>query len=170
MQLQFKRLSDSARLPVYATEGAAAFDLHADTESHICVYPGEAEVICIGLQVEVPAGHVLQLFSRSGHAFKHGIRLSNCVGIIDSDFRGELMVKVHNDSEDLYRIEAGERIAQGIITPIPRCTFVEVAELSSTDRGALGFGSTGVQPELFEPDYEIARRLANDVDTSVKPA
>lgn len=165
MQLKVKRLSDTATLPVYATQGAAAFDICADVERHVCIYPGEAEVICTGLQVEVPTGHVLKLFSRSGHAFKHGLRLSNCVGIIDSDFRGEVMAKVHNDSEDMYRIEPGERFIQGIILPVERADFVEVDELSATVRGDNGFGSTGKTNEqcsLFHPDEEITRRLAND--------
>lgn len=81
--------------------------------------------------------------SRSGHGFNYGVRLSNCVGVIDSDYRGEVMVKLHNDSEDTYWVEAGDRIAQAYIVPVPRVVFEVAEQLSITERGNGGFGSTG---------------------------
>ena len=140
-QLRVKLLSESALLPVYATEGAACFDLHAtDT---LGVPAGRARAVPTGLAFEVPADHVMLVFSRSGHGFKNGVRLSNSVGVIDSDYRGEVQVKLHNDSATDFIVAHGDRIAQAMILPVARFELVQADELSDTARGAGGLGSTG---------------------------
>jgi len=148
--LKVKRLHPGAIIPAYATEGAACFDLHAVLgEYRHAVIPGDAVAFRTGLAFEIPEGHVMLVFSRSGHGFKCDIRLSNCVGVIDSDYRGEVMVKLRNDQESadsvgtVTVINAGDRIAQAMLLPIPRVELVEVGELTDTARGQGGFGSTG---------------------------
>lgn len=142
MKLRIKKLADHARLPVYATEGAACLDL--SSIEGMTIGAGAAHTFRTGLAVEVPAGHVMLVFSRSGHGFKHGVRLANCVGVIDSDYRGELMIRLANDGLLPIKIEAGDRIAQAMILPVPSISQIEVIdELSSTARGEGGFGSTG---------------------------
>lgn len=138
--LKVKKLHPDARLPVYGTDGAACFDLAALSPAEIW----EARIIRTGLSFEIPEGHVMLIFSRSGHGFKNDVRLANCVGVIDADYRGEVMVKLTNDSTTHFRVNAGDRIAQAIVIPFPRMAFEEVEELSSTERGEGGFGSTGV--------------------------
>lgn len=140
MKLTVKRLHEKAILPYYATAGAACFDICAIEEG--TVYPRAAEIFKTGLAVEVPEGYALLVYSRSGHGFKYGVRLSNCVGIIDSDYRGELMVSLCNDNIVPFRVSAGDRIAQGMLVPVPAVEIVE-GELSETERGDGGFGSTG---------------------------
>lgn len=141
MKLRIQKLHPDASLPSYATDGAACFDLHTIEQAD--VPPHQAATFRTGLAVEVPPGHVLMVFSRSGHGFKHGLRLANAVGIIDSDYRGELMVRIHNDSRIPFGFEPGDRIAQAMILPIPTVEIVEAAELTETARGTGGFGSTG---------------------------
>lgn len=141
MNIKLKKLSPGARVPQYATAGAACFDLHT---THLGQVPAlESTTFHTGLAVEVPENHVLLIYSRSGHGFKSGLRLCNCVAAIDSDFRGEVMIKIHNDSRIAFSFEAGDRIAQGMVVPVPRVTFEVVDELSDTARGAGGLGSTG---------------------------
>lgn len=142
MQLKVKRLDPAAIIPSYATPGAACFDLHA---LH-CGSVSETlpAVFRTGLAFEVPEGWVMKVYSRSGHGFKNDIRLANCVGVIDSDYRGELMVKLTSDKMfDSYTVAAGDRIAQAMLERVERVAFVEVDELATTDRGTGGFGSTG---------------------------
>ena len=142
MKLKVKKLHHVASLPRYATPGSACFDVQT-------IQAGEVEALggtftfSTGLAFEVPEGHVMLVFSRSGHGFKSGIRLANCVGVIDSDYRGELLVKLHNDSPLAFGFEPGDRIAQALIMPVLAAGIVEVAELSETERGTGGFGSTG---------------------------
>ena len=138
MQLKIKKLHPDAVLPTYATPGAACFDLYASSIQR-------NDVFGTGIAVEVPPGYAMKVYSRSGHGFKYGARLANCVGIIDSDFRGEVMVKLafDNDRLPLPTIRVGDRIAQAMIEPAPQVEFVEVDELSDTERGTGGFGSTG---------------------------
>ena len=150
MQLKFKQLDPSAELPRYATDGAACFDIKA-----LCPSGNKAEgwqkasfshsmTFRTGLAVEVPQGHVLMLYSRSGHGFKSDVRLANCVGVIDSDYRGELMVKLTRDvNEGTFDVNAGDRIVQGMLVPAPQHELVWADELSDTVRGAGGFGHTG---------------------------
>lgn len=139
--LNVKRLHRLAVLPEYATPGAACFDIATIEGVHLA--PGQQRVLPTGLAFEVPDGHVLLVYSRSGHGFKYGVRLANGTGVIDSDFRGELKLALRNDSDTPFICWGGDRIAQGMLVPIPRCEIVEVEELSATERGEGGLGSTG---------------------------
>ena len=154
--IKLKRVHPAATFPAYKTDGAACFDLHAIVESpdklgatgvddaSIAVPPGGKAVIRIGFQVEVPPGWELQIHSRSGHGFKDSIRLANCTGIIDSDYRGEIMVALHNDGRKRFYVRHGDRIAQAKLVEAPQHELVLVDEIGETARGAGGFGSTGV--------------------------
>lgn len=141
MFLKIKLLSELAKVPVYATKGAACFDIFSTSSG--TVEPCDSLVFDTGLSFEVPEGHVLMVFSRSGHGFKNDIRLANCVGILDSDYRGELKVKLTNDSEIDFDVKVGYRIAQAMLVKIPHVNLIVTNELSDTERGAGGFGSTG---------------------------
>jgi dUTP pyrophosphatase len=151
IHLKVKKLHPEAKLPVRATEGAACFDICAtvaDTETgstswHHRIEPGGKAIVRTCLAFEVPPGWVLKVYSRSGHGFKNGVRLVNGTGIIDADYRGELMVGLHNDSEEAFFVATGDRIAQAMLERVEPVQFVEVDELSDTARGAGGFGSTG---------------------------
>jgi dUTP pyrophosphatase len=145
MKLKVKKVHHAAILPNYATKGAACFDLHAvdcaDQKIPACM----PTTVRTGLAFEVPHGHVMLIFSRSGHGFKNDTRLANCVGVIDSDYRGEVMVRLTRDislSESLS-IKAGDRIAQAMLVALPWFQIVESDELTDTARGAGGFGHTG---------------------------
>lgn len=140
-QLKIKRLHPDAIIPRYATAGAACLDLH--TVSADTVAPGMACELRTGLAVELPANHVMLVYSRSGHGFKYGVRLANCTGVIDSDYRGEIIVKLRNDGTAPLQFEKGDRIAQAMVLPVPSVELIEADELSTTERGAGGFGSTG---------------------------
>ena len=145
--LKFKALVDEARLPVYATPGAAAMDLHALVQSSegVPVTDGSPRVFRTGLAVEVPEGHVMLIFSRSGHGFKNDVRLSNAVAVVDADYRGELMVKLARDGHrgDDLMVFDGDRIAQAMVLPVTRFEPQFVVELGTTERGEGGLGSTG---------------------------
>jgi len=148
MKILIKKTHAAARIPEYMTDGAAAFDLYAATVNEAeyvgdVVYPGHPVVCDTGLAFEVPEGYALRIASRSGFAFKHGV--TAFPGVIDSDFRGSVKVLLtctHVDHKTL-KINPGDRIAQGMIVKVPRCEFVECEELSETERGGGGFGSTG---------------------------
>lgn len=142
MDVKIKLLTDTARVPTYATDGSAAFDIYADEGDWVSY--GRYTNFSTGISIEVPAGHVLKVYSRSGHGFKNGVRLVNCVGIIDSDYRGEIMVGLACDSNhDSIYIKHGDRIAQAIIMPVEKTNFIVADELSETVRGTNGFGSSG---------------------------
>lgn len=143
MQVRVKKLNANASMPIYATNGSACFDLVACTDKAITVNPRSKENIGTGLAFEIPANHVMLVFSRSGHGFKHDLRFVNCVGVIDSDYRGEVRVGLRNDGISPYIVQPNERIAQAIILPYPSIQLVESDELSDTERGVNGFGSTG---------------------------
>lgn len=148
MNVKIKRLHPAAIIPSYGSDGAACFDLHALPEGKDAwaqINKGTPTVLRTGLAFEIPDGHVMLVFSRSGHGFRQNVRLSNCVGVIDADYRGEVMVKLVRDEYDGgdMVVRHGDRIAQAIILPYPSVRFQEVAELSTTERGAGGFGSTG---------------------------
>lgn len=148
MQLKVKKLHAAAILPKYATDGAACFDLHAVAPDEWAIYPTVPTTVRTGLSFEIPTGYVMLIFSRSGHGFKHDTRLANCVGVIDSDYRGEVMVKLTRDpNADTpiapLRFRHGDRIAQAMVVPYPRVEFIEADSLTDTERGAGGFGSTG---------------------------
>lgn len=148
MSLRIASLHPDVMVPTYATPGASAFDLHAyisEPGAFVVLNPGDAHVFGTGLVFEVPQEHGLFIFSRSGHGVKQRIRMGNCVGVIDSDYRGEVLVHLTNDGRKVQRIAHGDRIAQGIVMATPRCHFavVPLSELTTTKRGAGGFGSTG---------------------------
>lgn len=144
--LKIKKINPAAGLPSYATPGSAAMDLRACLSEPVSLKPMERAVIPTGLALELPsAGYVALVFARSGLATKKGIALSNSVGVIDSDYRGEVGVGVINLSDTEYVIENGERIAQLAVIPVCHLAVEEAEELGKTERGAGGFGSTGVK-------------------------
>lgn len=140
MNVRIKRLNKIAKLPNYETGGAAGFDLAATSEE--LMLPGKRVLIGTGLAFEIPNGYELQIRGRSGLTSKTGLRVA--LGTVDSDYRGEVKVFIENIGEYSHRINVGDRIAQGIISPIVQTIFEEVEELSNTDRGSNGFGSTGI--------------------------
>ena len=141
MKVKIKKLNPLAITPTYATDGSACFDLYATEERF--VRPYSAVEIATGLAFEVPPGWVMKLYSRSGHGFKHGVRLANTTGIIDSDYRGHVPVKLHNDSPTVFAVCVGDRIAQAMLERVEQAEFEVVEELGVTARGEGGFGSTG---------------------------
>jgi dUTP pyrophosphatase len=142
--LKVKRLAHCKDLPKYATPGSAGMDLSAAIDEPFTLEAGQRHTMPTGIIVEIPAHFEGQVRPRSGLAFKAGISLTNCVGTIDSDYRGEVKVLLINHGDKAYTFEPGERIAQLLITPVPQVEVVEVDELSETaERGAGGFGSTG---------------------------
>ena len=143
MEVKIKKIHPKAQTPTYGSDGAAAFDLYSVQGGSVFM-AGGTKSFDTGLEFEIPEKHVMLVFSRSGHGFKRGVRLANCVGVIDADYRGEVKVKLTNDGVATYHVEEGERIAQGLVLPVEQVSFVEVDELSDTARGNSGFGSTGV--------------------------
>lgn len=142
MQVKIKKLHPDAKIPTYATEGSACFDLYAATAEFANILPIPTNTnFTTGLSFEIPQDHVMLVFSRSGHGFKEGASLINCVGVIDSDYRGEVAVKMNKP----IAAGVGDRIAQAMIIPVEQVNFIEVDELSETKRGQGGFGSTGVK-------------------------
>jgi dUTP pyrophosphatase len=139
--IKIKLLNENAKVPTYATVGAACFDIYAAEGNDIL--GGEQAAISTGLAFDLPEGKALMVYSRSGHGFKHGVRLGNVVGVIDSDYRGELKICLRNDGGSIFSVRAGDRIAQGMIIDVERYEFESVEELSETVRGDGGFGSTG---------------------------
>lgn len=142
-KIKIKKLTDTAKTPTRGSEYAAGYDLHADVKEDVQIKPHETAKIGTGLAMEIPDGYFGAIFARSGLAAKEGLRPANCVGVCDSDYRGEYIVAIHNDSEETRTITAGERIAQLVVMPYLPVTFDEVAELTDTNRGEGGFGSTG---------------------------
>ena len=143
-KLFVKRLDPRVQLPAYQTPGAAAVDLAALLEEPLTVAPRALVSIPTGLAIALPdAGWVALIFARSGLGIKHGIALSNGVGVIDSDYRGEIRVGLTNLSDIPYTIQPGDRIAQLMMVPVARAAVLELEELPDTARGAGGFGSTG---------------------------
>jgi dUTP pyrophosphatase len=143
MQVKLKKISPLAVTPFYASAGAACFDLVAAIDHPVTINPHSSENLGTGLCFELPEGYVMLVYSRSGHGFKSHLRFVNCVGVIDSDYRGEVRVGLANDGITPYIVQPGERIAQAMVIPCPQVNLVEVKELSSTERGTGGFGSTG---------------------------
>lgn len=143
MKIQLKKLTNTAKLPMRGSEQAAGYDVYADISEPITIAPGETVKVPTGLAVAIPDGYFGGLYARSGLATKQGIRPANCVGIVDSDYRGELIFALHNDSNRTQTIQAYERVGQLVIQPFLSVTFDEVEELSDTARGEGGFGSTG---------------------------
>jgi len=143
MNIPVKVLNARAHLPIRGSEFAAGYDLYAAIEHPVLIRPHETEKIGTGLSFELPENTFAAIFARSGLATKKGLRPANCVGICDSDYRGEYLVAVHNDSELTQMIEPGERIAQMILMPFIPMEFTEFESLSNTERDNGGFGSTG---------------------------
>lgn len=146
MKLRILKLHPDAKVPEYATDGAACFDLHALDEGRPHPRDPHAAVFRTGLAFEVPDGHAMLIYSRSGQGFKDAIRLSNCTGVIDADYRGEVQVALRYDGEDELRcpkVRVGDRIAQAMLVPAPKVVFEVAEQLSLTERGAGGLGSTG---------------------------
>jgi dUTP pyrophosphatase len=143
MNINIKKLTDSAKLPERGSEYAAGYDLFADVAEEVKIAPHETKMIGTGVAMEIPTGYFGGIFARSGLSAKEGLRPANCVGVVDSDYRGEVKVALHNDGEVERVITPAEKIAQLVVVPFLSVEFSEVSELSDTDRGEGGFGSTG---------------------------
>lgn len=141
--VKIKKLNDNAKIPTRGSEYAAGYDLYACANEPVVIYPHETVKIGTGIAIEIPDGFFGAIFPRSGLATKRGLRLSNCVGVCDSDYRGEYIVALHNDTDIPQAIEPNERMAQLVVMPYLPVKFTEVNELSDTERGSGGFGSTG---------------------------
>lgn len=142
LDLKIKKLNENATTPTYGSDFAAGADLYS-CEDEITILPGETRLIHTGIVMEIPEGYVGLIYARSGIATKRGLAPANKVGVIDSDYRGEVMVALHNHSSNPAKIEAKERIAQIVITPYLTVNFTEADSLGNTERGSGGFGSTG---------------------------
>ena len=146
MELKIKKVSENAKIPFRATKGSAGMDLCACIDAPLTLKGGETAVIPTGIAISLPSEEMgAFVFARSGLAIKHGIGLLNSVGVIDSDYRGEIKVGVINQISEPYTIEPGERIAQLVIMPVCPLDPVEVEDLDDTARGEGGFGSTGTK-------------------------
>ncbi|MBQ7500564.1 MAG: dUTP diphosphatase [Clostridia bacterium] len=143
MIINIKKLDEKAIAPKYGTEFSAGADLYALSEEDITIAPSQTVLVHTGISIAIPEGCVGLIYARSGLASKKGLAPANCVGVIDSDYRGEVMVAVHNHSEKEQVISPRERIAQLVIAPYIKAEFEEAYELPVTDRGEGGFGSTG---------------------------
>ena len=144
--VKIKKLNENAKIPTRGSEYAAGYDLYACIEDESkYIYPHQTVKIGTGLSVEIPDGYFGAIFARSGLATKQGLRPANCVGVCDSDYRGEYTVALHNDTNDTQIVTNGDRIAQLVVLPYMSLEFEEVNELSDTERGDKGFGSTGRQ-------------------------
>lgn len=143
MVIKIKKLRDNAHVPERGSASAAGYDLRAATDTPITIQPHCTEKIGTGLSVEIPEGWFGGIFARSGLASRQGLRPANCVGVCDSDYRGEYTVAIHNDSDREQTILPGDRIAQLVILPFMEAEFQEEQELTETARGDGGFGSTG---------------------------
>jgi dUTP pyrophosphatase len=138
---QVKEIYDNLKLPKRATKGSAGYDFYTPVDIHL--EPGKTMKIPTGIRCEMNERWVLMIYPRSGLATKMGLRPANCVGVIDPDYRGEIIVAIHNDTDETQSINPGDRIAQFILTEKFLCEWREVDELNETDRGEGGFGSTG---------------------------
>ena len=142
-KVNIKRLNENAVVPTYGSEFSAGADLYACADAPVTVEAGKTVLVHTGIAMEIPVGYVGLVFARSGLASKKGLAPANKVGVIDSDYRGEIMVALHNHSAEDKTIDAGERIAQIALVPYLTADFNVVDELSDTARGVGGFGSTG---------------------------
>jgi len=155
MEILIKKLNENAIMPCRATDGSAGMDLYACIDSEITVAPRQLVTIPTGIAAALPdSNYAIFLFARSGLATKHGITLSNSVGVVDSDYRGEIKVGLCNLSDNGYTIKPNERIAQMVVMPVSVCDIKETDTLPETVRGEAGFGSTG-KSKIF-PSFEKA--------------
>ena len=143
--VNIKKLNPKATIPTYGSEYAAGCDLYACLEESVTIEPHTTVLIKTGLALEVPVGYAGLIYARSGLASKRNLAPANKVGVVDADYRGEVMVALHNHGTMAQTIEHGERIAQMVIAPFLTANFIEVDELSDTVRGEGGFGSTGTK-------------------------
>ena len=143
MKVKVKKLKENAKIPFYATELSAGSDFYACIEKPIEIKPGETEMIPTGLAFAIPKGYVGLIYARSGLASKQGLAPANKVGVIDADYRGEVLIALHNHSQEKRTVEPGDRLAQFVITPYLKADYEEVEELDETARKSGGFGSTG---------------------------
>lgn len=143
MKINIKKFGNNAVIPTYGSDLAAGCDLYACIDLSVVIPPHETKLIRTGIGVEIPEGYAGLVYARSGLASKRNLAPANKVGVIDADYRGEIMVALHNHSNLAQSINHGERIAQMVITPYLKAEFEEVDELNDTDRGTGGFGSTG---------------------------
>ena len=144
-EIKIRKLSQDAKIPTYGSEHSAGADLYALLEETITVKPHSTVLIHTGISMEIPEGFGGFIFARSGLASKKGLAPANKVGVVDADYRGEIMVALHNHSDSPATIENGERIAQLVIMPFLSAEFIESENLSDTIRGEGGFGSTGTK-------------------------
>ena len=142
-KIQIKKLSSSVLIPKYETPGSSGMDVAAYVKSNIIIYPGEKALVPTGLSISIPLGHEVQIRPRSGLAVKKNITVLNTPGTIDADYRGEIKVILINLGKEKFIIKNGDRIAQMVICPVVQADLEEVEELSDTERGSGGFGSTG---------------------------
>lgn len=142
-QVRMKKLNPQAVTPSYGTNFAAGADLYALLEAPVTIAPGETFLVHTGIAMEIPEGFAGLIYARSGLATKKGLAPANKVGVVDADYRGEIMVALHNHSQNEAVIENGERIAQLVIAPFLTAEFIETESLDETERGEGGFGSTG---------------------------
>jgi dUTP pyrophosphatase len=145
MKINIKKLNENAIIPVYSTEFSAGADLYALLDEPVTIKKGETQLIKTGVAMEIPVNYVGLIYARSGLAAKKGLAPANKVGVIDSDYRGEIMVAIYNQSPCDQVIESGERIAQIVITPFIQAEFNLTDSLNETVRGTGGFGSTGIK-------------------------
>jgi len=145
MEVRIKKLSDKAVIPTYGSEFSAGADLYACLEEAVTIEPGNTYLVKTGLAMEIPEGFAGLIYARSGLASKKGLAPANKVGVVDADYRGEIMVALHNHSNVAAVVEPGERIAQMVIAPFLKAEYNVVEELSDTVRGTGGFGSTGAK-------------------------
>lgn len=143
--VKIKKLNEKAVIPTYGTEFSAGADLYACMDEAVTIEPGETKLIKTGLAMEVPVGYAGLIYARSGLATKKGLAPANKVGVVDADYRGEIMVALHNHSINSACVEPGERIAQMVIAPFLAANFIVADELDDTVRGTGGFGSTGTK-------------------------
>ena len=144
-KIQIKKLSDSVSIPKYETSGSSGMDVAAHIENNIIINPGEKALVSTGFSVAIPRGYEIQIRPRSGLAAKKNITVLNTPGTIDADYRGEIKVILINLGKEKFIIKNGERIAQMVVCPVVQANLEEVEELSSTERGSSGFGSTGIK-------------------------
>lgn len=143
MKINIKRLTNTAKIPTKQHEGDAGYDLYADIQKPVTIEPHTTEFIHTGIAIEIPDGYFGAVFARSGLASNEGLRPANCVGVCDSGYRGEYMVALHNDSDKTKTVCSEDKVAQLVVMPYLNVEFNEVDELSGTERGDGGFGSTG---------------------------
>ena len=143
MEVQIKKIRENAILPRYGTPYSAGADLYAVLDGAVTLAPSETRLIPTGLAIAIPEGYAGLIYARSGLASKQGLAPANKVGVVDADYRGEVMVALHNHSTEPRTVESGDRIAQLVIAPVLQANFVLADNLSETDRGDGGFGSTG---------------------------